>query len=165
MRITWRRSLATLADTCRDPAAAGLPPGKRAALIAEARQDIPQQRKPSRQRQQKDLPCKRGVLASAPPLFPCSLSCLKNQQGRVFREVDSALIAFAAMILSVSASRADKAERGVAANAEFCSLGILTTALRTLHKRTWWTRRDSNPRPQRCERRALPSELRAHESH
>jgi hypothetical protein len=27
---------------------------------------------------------------------------------------------------------------------------------------TWWTRRDSNPRPQRCERRALPAELRAH---
>ena len=29
-------------------------------------------------------------------------------------------------------------------------------------KGEWWTRRDSNPRPQRCERRALPTELRAH---
>ena len=140
-------------------------PGSRVALLPEARQDIPQQRKPSRQRQQKDLPDKRGVVPSAPPLLLRSLPCLKNQHCRVFREVDSALVAFAAMILSVSASRADKAERSVAANAEFCPFGILTTALRALHKRTWWTRRDSNPRPQRCERRALPSELRAHESY
>ena len=27
---------------------------------------------------------------------------------------------------------------------------------------TWWTRRGSNPRPPRCERGALPAELRAH---
>ena len=27
----------------------------------------------------------------------------------------------------------------------------------------WWTRRDSNPRPPRCERGALPAELLAHE--
>ena len=26
----------------------------------------------------------------------------------------------------------------------------------------WWTRWDSNPRPRRCERRALPAELLAH---
>ena len=26
----------------------------------------------------------------------------------------------------------------------------------------WWTRRDSNPRPPRCERGALPTEPRAH---
>ena len=26
----------------------------------------------------------------------------------------------------------------------------------------WWTRRGSNPRPLRCERSALPAELRAH---
>ncbi len=26
----------------------------------------------------------------------------------------------------------------------------------------WWTARDSNPRPRRCERRALPTELAAH---
>ena len=30
------------------------------------------------------------------------------------------------------------------------------------YKSNWWTRRGSNPRPQRCERRALPAELRAH---
>ncbi len=29
-------------------------------------------------------------------------------------------------------------------------------------KLDWWTVRDSNPRPQRCERRALPAELTAH---
>src|SRR5207247_1522284 len=29
--------------------------------------------------------------------------------------------------------------------------------------RIWWTRRDSNPRPPRCERGALPAELLAHE--
>ena len=28
----------------------------------------------------------------------------------------------------------------------------------------WWTRRDSNPRPPRCERGALPAELLAHVS-
>src|SRR5439155_11376104 len=33
---------------------------------------------------------------------------------------------------------------------------------RKLLKR-WWTRRDSNPRPPRCERGALPAELLAHE--
>jgi hypothetical protein len=27
----------------------------------------------------------------------------------------------------------------------------------------WWTRWDSNPRPPRCERGALPAELLAHE--
>jgi hypothetical protein len=27
----------------------------------------------------------------------------------------------------------------------------------------WWTRGDSNPRPPRCERGALPAELLAHE--
>src|SRR5229473_2030894 len=30
-------------------------------------------------------------------------------------------------------------------------------------KVVWWTRRDSNPRPPRCERGALPAELLAHE--
>ena len=29
--------------------------------------------------------------------------------------------------------------------------------------RIWWTRGDSNPRPPRCERGALPAELLAHE--
>src|SRR5690242_5381997 len=29
---------------------------------------------------------------------------------------------------------------------------------------SWWTRRDSNPRPPRCERGALPAELLAHVS-
>src|SRR5207245_801858 len=29
----------------------------------------------------------------------------------------------------------------------------------------WWTRGDSNPRPPRCERGALPAELLAHEQH
>ena len=28
--------------------------------------------------------------------------------------------------------------------------------------RIWWTRGDSNPRPPRCERGALPAELLAH---
>src|SRR5664279_4938402 len=30
------------------------------------------------------------------------------------------------------------------------------------YESNWWTRRGSNPRPRRCERRALPAELRAH---
>jgi hypothetical protein len=30
-------------------------------------------------------------------------------------------------------------------------------------KSIWWTRGDSNPRPPRCERGALPAELLAHE--
>ena len=32
-----------------------------------------------------------------------------------------------------------------------------------LFKGSWWTRGDSNPRPPRCERGALPAELLAHE--
>ena len=34
--------------------------------------------------------------------------------------------------------------------------------IRTVHLEFWWTRGDSNPRPHRCERCALPAELHAH---
>ena len=33
---------------------------------------------------------------------------------------------------------------------------------REIRKKIWWRRWDSNPRPQRCERCALPAELRPH---
>jgi cytochrome c peroxidase len=39
---------------------------------------------------------------------------------------------------------------------------VLDLKLRKCLKK-WWTRRDSNPRPPRCERGALPAELLAHE--
>src|SRR5688572_19416510 len=39
---------------------------------------------------------------------------------------------------------------------------IPTIARRSATWKVWWTARDSNPRPRRCERRALPTELAAH---
>src|ERR1700747_234605 len=37
------------------------------------------------------------------------------------------------------------------------------SAKMSISLRLWWTRGDSNPRPPRCERGALPAELLAHE--
>jgi hypothetical protein len=63
-----------------------------------------------------------------------SRSSLENQHGRVFLEVYAALVAFAAMVLKVSAGGAGKAQRSVAAHAELCRYGILTLALGALHR-------------------------------
>jgi hypothetical protein len=40
------------------------------------------------------------------------------------------------------------------------SAGIKKTAVKAAVTARWWRRWDSNPRPQRCERCALPTELR-----
>ena len=42
--------------------------------------------------------------------------------------------------------------------------GPWAAAAENRRKEKWWTRRGSNPRPRRCERRALPAELLAHEA-
>ncbi len=86
---------------------------------------------------------------------------LENQHRRVFREVDAASLAFTALFLNMPAGGTSETERCVTAGAELYALPILVLALGALHRKRWWTRRDSNPRPQRCERRALPTELRA----
>ena len=130
-------------------------------LAPEAREEISQERKSSRQRNEQDLLSKRGTLlrASSPVLHVCSR--LENQHRRVFREIDAAPLAFTALFLNMPAGGTSEAERCVTAGAELYALPTLVMALGALHRKRWWTRRDSNPRPQRCERRALPTELRA----
>src|SRR5207245_11459610 len=46
-----------------------------------------------------------------------------------------------------------------------CSRYVLSPMSPGRTKGFWWTRGDSNPRPPRCERGALPAELLAHEQH
>ena len=132
--------------------------------VPEAREQIPHKRKSPRQRNEQDLFSKRGTLlgASSPVLHVCT--CLENQHRRVFREIDAASLAFTALFLNMPAGGAGEPQRCVTAGAELYPGPILMLALGALHRKKWWTRRDSNPRPQRCERRALPAELRAHES-
>ena len=132
------------------------------SVSANSRQDVPQKRKAPRQWDQKDVFGQRGPLPGVSSLLLRSFSCLQHHHGCVFLEVHATSIAFAAVVLNVPAGRTDKAERRVAARAELRLCGILMAAFGASHRRTWWTRRDSNPRPQRCERRALPTELRAH---
>ena len=148
-----------------DPQTSRGPEIPSSALPAQSRKDILQKRQPPCQRNQKDLPGKRRIPPRVPPFLLRCCSCLKNQHRPVLGEVYTALVACAAVVLNVAAGGTDKAQRGVAARAELCLFRIFMTAFGALHKRRWWTRRDSNPRPQRCERRALPTELRAHGSY
>jgi hypothetical protein len=103
------------------------------SVSAKSRKDVLQKRKAPRQRNQKNVPGKRGSLSGAPQLLLHSLLCLESKHRGVFCEIYAASVAFAAVVLDVPAGGTGKAQRDVAARAELRLLGILMTAFGASH--------------------------------
>ena len=79
------------------------------------------------------MPGKQRLLVGVSPLLLHPLFCPHNQHRGILREVDPTAVAFAAVVLNVTAGGTSKAERGVAARAELRLLGILMKAFGALH--------------------------------
>ena len=98
-----------------------------------SRQDISHKRKSACQREQKDLLGNRSLAMGLAFVFAALIPCLEHEHRGVFREVDAALVAFAAVTLNVTAGGTGEPKRRVAARAELRLLGILMKALGASH--------------------------------